>query len=108
VFSIVTQLLQFTEKFNLDPDDPDILRKYTDYRLDEIYYNSQVEKAQAKGKEKMLRIFMQSKKFSETEIWEMAQQAGISKERYEQIRKEELTNTNKPRQKTKKKSESEI
>ena len=108
MFVIVTQLLQFAEKFNLDPDDPDILRKYTDYRLDEIYYNSQVEKGIIQGKEKMLRIAIKNKVLPAKDMRIMAQQAGISNERYEQIRKEELTNTSKSKQKTKKKPESEI
>ena len=124
IISMDPGLKLFVEKYRMSLRDPEVQRKYTQYRLAELDYNSDMDMARTegieigmekglesgeqKGLEKMLRFAIKQKNIPSTNLWMMAQQAGISNERYEQIRKEELTKTSKPKQKTKKKPESEI
>ncbi|MCL2159868.1 MAG: Rpn family recombination-promoting nuclease/putative transposase, partial [Oscillospiraceae bacterium] len=83
-------LQQFVDKYSLSLQDPQIQAKYTQHRLAELDYNSSIDTAHEKGMEKMLRILMKQKNLSSAELQMMAQQAGISDERYEQIYNEEM------------------
>jgi predicted transposase/invertase (TIGR01784 family) len=106
-------LQQFAEKYNLSLQDPLIQEKYTHHRFAELDYNSNMEFAEEKGilkgkiegMEEMIRLALHRKVMSSAALMIMAEEAGISRERYNQIYQEEMASAN--RAKTKKRNDIE-